>query len=270
MARAARELETLASQGLLLKRPVFFVPGWTGESAAAWLTPYTPRNTATKTWIDRTFRNAADYAVYVTFVEESPHCHSFCDFGRIVVEKIGGRRPCDCVGHSMGGLDIAAAIALCDPPLLNVKSFVTFGSPLRGTEWGEIRSKLGRLLPHLLNQAKSMDPDQPFIKQLRSPESLKRLLGRVEKLYCLYGTRDMAIRKGGRINYKDIDPTWQGTNPKTFKAKVRVIDIQGADHTGGLGITQDPRAILWLVRILGDLPLPEKRLNYGYLLRSAS
>jgi hypothetical protein len=144
---------------------------------------------------------------------------------------------------------------------------VTFGSPLRGTEWGEIKYKLGGLLPYLLDQAKSMDPDQPFIKQLRSPEALKRLLDRIERLSCLYGTQDMAIRKSGRISYKDIDPNWHGADPDAFKAKVRVIDIQGAQHTGPLGITQDPRAILWLVRILGDLPFPETPLNHGYLFR---
>ena len=268
MAQAARELETLAGQGLLLKRPVFFVPGWTGESSTAWLTPYTPRNTATKMWIDRIFRNATDYAVYVTLAEESPRCHSFCDFGQIVVEKIGERQPCDCVGHSMGGLDIAAAVALCHPPLLNVQHFIAFGSPLRGTEWGEIRAKLGGLLPHLLDQAKSMDPDQPFIKRLQSPESLQRLLSRVTHVYSLYGTRDMAVRRSPKLSYRNIDPNWQGADPEDFKKKVRVIDIQGAEHTGRLGITQDPRAVLWLVRILGDLPLPEVQLNHGYLFRS--
>ncbi len=273
MAQAIGELEALASQGLLLKRPVFFVPGWTGESSAAWLTPYTPRHIATKTWVDRIFRNAVDYTVYVTFTEESPRCHSFCDFGRIVVEKIGDRRPCDCVGHSMGGLDIAAAVALCDPPLLNVQNFVTFGSPLRGTEWGEIRVKLRRLfphlLPHLLDQAKSMDPDQPFIKRLRSPESLRRLLSRVQNVYSLYGTRDVAVRRSPKLSYKDLDPTWQGADPEVFKKKVRVIDIPGAEHTGRLGITQDPRASLWLVRVLGDLPLPTEQLNHGYIFRRA-
>lgn len=253
-----------------MKRPVFFVPGWTGESAMAWLAPYkTPRNTATKTWMDRIFRNATDYAVYVTLTQESPNCHSFCDFGQVVIEKIGDRQPCDCVGHSMGGLDIAAAIALCDPPLLNVNKFITFGSPLRGTEWGEIRAKLGGLLLYLLDQAKSMDPDQPFIKQLRSPEALQRLLNRVLNIYSLYGTRDMAVRRSPKLSYKDIDPNWQGADPDDFKKKVRVIDIQGAEHTGPLGITQDPRAVLWLVRILGDLPLPEENLNHGYLFRSS-
>ena len=273
IAQAVKELEALAGQGLLLKRPVFFVPGWTSESAVAWLQPYTPRNTPTKTWIDRIFRNAADCAVYVTLTEESPRCHSFYDFGQVVIEKIGARRPCDCVGHSMGGLDIAAAIALCEPPLLNVRNFIAFGSPLRGTEWGELRvtlrKLLPKLLPYLLDQAKSMDPDQPFIQRLRSPESLRRLLSRAQQIYSLYGTRDMAVRRSPKISYKDLDPNWQGADPEAFKQQVRVIDIPGAEHTGSLGITQDPRAILWLVKILGELPLPQAQLNHGYLFRSA-
>jgi len=268
--QALAQLDSLAGQGLALKRPVFFVPGWTDESAAAWLSPYTPRNTTTKTWIDRIFRNAAEYAVYVTFLDESPRCHSFCDFGPFVIGKIGERQPCDCVGHSMGGLDIAAAVALCDPPLQNVQNFVTFGSPLRGTEWGEVKYKLGGLSSYLLDQVKSMDPDQPFIKRLQSPESLQHLLSRVKNEYSLYGTRDMAVRRSPKLSYKDIDPNWQGADPEEFKKKVRVIDIQGAEHTGSLGITQDPRAILWLVRILGDLPLPEEKLNHGYVFRGIS
>jgi pimeloyl-ACP methyl ester carboxylesterase len=266
IAKAAKELEGIAQQGLKLKRPVFFVPGWTGEDSSTWLKPNTSRNIAPKIWIDRIFRNAADYVTYVDFVEESPRCHSFFDFGSVVTKKIGKRRPCDCVGHSMGGLDIAAAIALCEPPLLDVRRFVTFGSPLRGTELGGLRAKL-RGMAHILEQAKSMDPDQRFIKELRSPESLKRLLARTENLYSLYGSQDMAVRKSGRFDYRDIDPSWKGADPDAFKAKVRVIDIQGAEHTGLLGITQDPRAILWLVRILGDLPFPETPLNHGYLLR---
>ena len=78
----------------------------------------------------------------------------------------------------------------------------------------------------------------------------------------------MAVRRSPKLSYKDIDPNWQGADPEEFKKKVRVIDIQGAEHTGPLGITQDPRAVLWLIRILGDLPLPEEKLNHGYLFRN--
>ncbi len=85
---------------------------------------------------------------------------------------------------------------------------------------------------------------------------------------CLSGTRDMAIRRAGKIDYRDIDPSWKGAPPETFKQKVRVIDILGADHVGRFGVTQGPRAVLWLARILADLKLPEKKLNYGYLYRA--
>lgn len=264
---AEKELETLAESGLQLKRYVFFVPGWTGEDCACWLEPNTKRNVAIKTRMDRIFRNAGKLASYVDFVHESPQCYSFRDFGDVVRKKIGDRTPCDCVGHSMGGLDIAASVALSQPPLLNVRKFITFGSPLRGTELGGIRAKIGKLLPHIRAQAENMDPDHPHIKLLQSSPTLKLLLSRTEKIYCLYGGQDMAVGRSARIEFRDVDPGWRGAPPATFKEKVRGVLLEGATHTGSLGITQDPRAILWLVRILANLPLPEDKFNFGYLLK---
>ena len=111
---AADRLEELAKNKLELKRPVFFIPGWTDESCVCWMSPYLSRGMCMKEWVPRIIKNP-DLVNYVSFSnKESESCKSFFDFGDILKEKIWGRigkkTDFDSVGHSMGGLDAVAAI----------------------------------------------------------------------------------------------------------------------------------------------------------------
>ena len=270
---ALTELNRLAGLGLSLRRPVFFVPGWTGERCKAWTTPYTAKNQTAKSWVERIFQNAKSFCTYLNFQDDSPKCESFCDFGNVVRREIGDQTPCDCIGHSMGGLDIAAAIGMCHPPLLNVRNFITFGSPLRGTQFGDIAallSKLGvkKLEPYQETQARNMDPDHPMIRQLQSPAVLRRILENTDRIYCFYGSRDLAIQKAGKLELQDIEPAWKSAPPAAVAQKVRNILYQGVEHSGSAGITQDPRTVLNLVRVLANVPLPDPSYNHGFVVHN--
>src|SRR3989338_9393395 len=76
---AIAQLEQLTRTQPRLRRPVFFVPGWTDESNDNWIKPYDRRHTSAKQWVDRIFANP-DEAVFITFDDkESECCSSFLD-----------------------------------------------------------------------------------------------------------------------------------------------------------------------------------------------
>lgn len=126
--RALEKLSSLAGQGASLKRHVFFVPGWTGEEGKAWKEPY-PKllkgHGPVKSWIEKIVQNP-DRVTYVSYVDfssqESKNSRSFLDFGELLKARVrskiaGSQEPVDLIGHSMGGLDILAAITQGEPPL---------------------------------------------------------------------------------------------------------------------------------------------------------
>lgn len=88
---ALRKLEELTQNKAELKKPVFFVPGWTDESCVCWKTAYAKGYVPIKEWISRIAKNP-DVSEYITFTgKESEKCKSFFDFGDILKEKIWGR-----------------------------------------------------------------------------------------------------------------------------------------------------------------------------------
>ena len=104
---AVDRLEELAKNKLELKRPVFFIPGWTDEACVCWMTPYLKRGTCIKGWAPQIIKNF-DLIDYVSFSDkESQSCKSFLGFGDILKEKIwnkiGKKAEFDLVGHNMGG-----------------------------------------------------------------------------------------------------------------------------------------------------------------------
>src|SRR3989338_10480597 len=85
---ASDKLEDLVWNKLELKRPVFFIPGWTDETCVCWKSPYLKRDVCIKDWSKKVVKNP-DYINYVSFpVKESQSCKSFFDFGDILKEKI--------------------------------------------------------------------------------------------------------------------------------------------------------------------------------------
>lgn len=250
--KATEELERFVQAELAFERPVFFVPGWTDEANLCWTSPYVSGYTPVKKWISRITSNPelADYVIFSS--EESKDCYSFFDFAFYLKEKIwqkiGKKASLDIVAHSMGGLDAVVSI-IDDDPLLNVNSLITVATPHRGSEWGEFQScalvKIFRKShSHHVVQGVNLDPDQPFIPRINEPKAKGNLLRRVNKLYCLSGTRDIAVMKSAE--YNDV-----GLARDLYKQKVAVREpYLMARHSGRDGITQDPRAILEIIKIL--------------------
>lgn len=271
--KALNELNKLRKEKPSLKRPVFFVPGWTGEEGWAWLKPY-PKleegHLPIKHAIDDIFRNSK-IAECITFtVPESESCNSFLDFANILKGKIQAfirkNEEFDIVGHSMGGLDLVASITQGKDYLTNVYSCITVASPLKGTEFGELRPILGKLLPFLGDlpphheiQCKNLDPDRKPIQIINTLKSRENLLNRINKFYQFVGTRDMAVMRNAKLR-KD------GLELKFYREKIITEEIGGATHSGKTGITQDPRVVKKILQILlGRYQSP--KYNYGYIYR---
>ena len=73
---AADRLEELAKKKLELKRPVFFIPGWTDEACVCWMTPYLSRGTCMKEWVLKIIKNP-NLVNFVSFSnKESESCKS--------------------------------------------------------------------------------------------------------------------------------------------------------------------------------------------------
>lgn len=261
---AADKLAELAENKLELKRPVFFIPGWTDESCVCWMVPYSKRDTCIKEWAGKVVKNP-ELVTHVSFsAKESEGCKSFFDFGDILKEKIwdkiGRKADFDLVGHSMGGLDSVAAIVDDEDTLLNVNKLITVATPHQGSEFGELGPVVRKYASHHALQCSNLDPDQPAIKSINKTDVRERLLGRIGKLYCLMGTRDMAVMRSARFNKTKIDP-------KRYQEKVEIVEIDGATHSQKYGITQDPRVILGILKILFDIELEKPKYNYGYVYK---
>lgn len=263
---ALKELEELSRNKIELKRPVFFVPGWTDEGCVCWKTSYQKGYIPTKNWISKTVKND-DLANYVTFSDkETKACSSFLDFGDILKMKIwdaiGDKKQFDLIGHSMGGLDSAAAITDNIEPLNNVYNLITVATPHQGSELGEIGPIFRKYERHHALQCINLDPDQPAIKLINKPDVRKRLLDNIKKLYCLMGTRDMAVMRSARLNKEGIDKEF-------YKKKVDIIEFGGATHSQKYGITQDARVILAIINLLIGVEPEKPKYNYGYIYRKA-
>lgn len=259
--------EILSCKGKInLSRPVFFVPGWTDEFNACWMASYINSYVPIKRYIIRLFSNYEE-AFFITFSrKDSMSCKSFFDFSVILREKIrklASKAEFDLVGHSMGGLDSIAAIIDEKDPLVGVKNLITVATPHRGSELGELCQNHAirdwrKLKPHQVVQGVSLDPDQHPIQHINSIQNRRRLIGCIDKLYCMGGTRDMAVFGSSKFNTDDFTDA--------EKAKVEIlVQYGGATHCGRCGITQDARAIRDIFRILIGKPLEKPNFNFGKL-----
>lgn len=263
---ASDKLEDLVEAKLELKRPVFFIPGWTDENCVCWMTPYLKRDACVKEWVAKIVKNL-ELVNYISFsAKESETCSSFLDFGDIlktkIWDKIGKIQTFDLVGHSMGGLDSVAAITHPDDPLKNVNYLITLATPHQGSEWGEIGAKFGKRERYHTLQCVNLDPDQLPIQLINRLRKRMQLVERIKKLYCLMGTRDQAVMRSARFNKAGIDS-------KLYEKKVEILEIDGATHSQKYGITQDPRTILAVLKILLDIEIEKPKYNYGYLYKKS-
>ncbi len=263
---ALEEIRSNIGKGKL-SRTVFFVPGWTDEFSTCWMNPYLPYSTYVpiKRHVARLYQNY-DLCSFVTFsARDSRSCKSFIDFGKILKEKIrkvpGGLKSFDVVGHSMGGLDTIAAILDESDPLEGVNYFITAATPHRGSFWGDackipIVQKRRKLKPHQIIQGENLDPDHKPIQYINRVDNRARFLKSIKRLYCLGGTRDTAVFSSSYFDTTGLTPDLQ--------AKVELVErYDGARHAGAGGITQDPRCMRDVLRVLMGKPLDRPQFNYG-------
>ena len=110
-----------------------------------------------------------------------------------------------------------------------------------------------------LEQAKSMAMDSPDIKAINEKKSWLTLTERIERFFIFMGLKDMAVQNTPEVDKEDIPD-------EIFRAKFKVIQTTGTEHTGRHGITQDPRIQLPLLSALCGRELKDE-FNYGYLVR---
>lgn len=173
--------------------------------------------------------------------------------------------PINLIGHSMGGLDIRAAILDDEEPGLNIKNVITVGTPNNGTgEAGlfgirSIRDLFRRfkgLKPYQIAQGHSMFSKGKFIQSVNTLKNRLKLLNRIEKFYVFMGLRDAVVKGSPKLNLDGI--------VEDIRKKVKVIQTSSADHSGKDGITQDPRIFLPIIKVLCGIEL-EDNFNYGYI-----
>lgn len=262
---ALAQLNAWKQDKITLKRPVFFVPGWTDENCKCWtLGEYD--KIPIKHWINEITESSSG-AHYITFIEETINCKSFLDFGEVLKTKIwniiGKYAEFDIVGHSMGGLDTRAAITQGEP-LLNINKCLTVATPhqgdhLGGLNWWLIRHGFKAMSAYRAEQGKNLDPDYSPIKLINQIENRKLFLERINKLYQFKGTRDFCVKGSAIMRDDGIE--------SLYKEKKEEITVEGANHTGKIGICQDPRAIFTIIKILLDIELPKPDFNYGYVYK---
>ena len=268
---ALSKLNGFKENKMRLKYPVFFVPGWTDEICSVWKEPYGGKQ-CIKQWLSEVAINP-DLAQYIPFIEETSRCKNFLDFGEVLKNKIwqsiGKNQMFDLVGHSMGGLDIRAAITQGVDPLLNCRYCITVATPNCGDNFGGIQNFFAKhfrrlmqaiknMPSHQIEQGKYLDPDYPPIKQLNSLENRKLFLRNVSKLYELKGTEDFLVQGSAFIDKTGME--------SLFKEKVTAIPIDGCEHVGVKGITLDPRTIAVIIYVLCGIDLKlQLAMNYGTL-----
>lgn len=252
---ALAQLKSWTQKPVALKRPVFFVPGWTDDINKGWTIPYTKSNISMEEWGDRIFSNP-NWAYYLNFSKaDSEACDSFLDYSKILRERVrrllGKSEDFDILGHSMGGLTVRAAVIDDEDPLLGVNHCVLVAVPNEGSEWGglckaHVIRDPRKLTDAQVTQGVNMDPDHAIIRSINTIELKRLFLKNINRLYTIRGWKDTAVFSSSRFQYKGMEGEFPG--------KATEINYDGTSHTGRNGITQDVRVIADVVRVLVGLP----------------
>jgi len=248
----------MAESSTTFSRPVFFVPGWAGEAGDCWTDAYAnspKRHAPARAWVEQIVPPANRTAMvrYLSFtLAQSKACQSFLDFGPILKAKIRAAvapgTPIDLVCHSMGSLDAIAAVTQPPAPLLDVVNLVAAASPLQGIFYGKLVQPIDTLLPFVAwqpqhyTQVRNMDYLLPPIQLINTLETRRLLLERVGAFHGLEGTQDAVVMRSARLKTDGLD--------QQARSRVHHRQIAGATHTGAAGVTQDPRTIREIFRIL--------------------
>jgi hypothetical protein len=261
-AAALATLERWQERPLTLRRPVYFVPGWTDESGeSAWY--------RMSRWVPEVCANAATRAWFVRFVRDRgtgpPEHEDFVRFG-IDLARLVSADPAvategvDFVCHSMGGLDALAAIGLLEErpeervaPVRGTRNLVALDTPFRG-----FAAARNRLLGSIANarrqgdlavasQLAAMRADSLRIAQVWRARN--RFLGSVEAFWPRG-----ADNWSGLIEVPHESASFGG--PADFDESLRpryrgYRSWPGTSHSGkAAGVTNDLRAVVEVLEIL--------------------
>lgn len=281
---------------LRLKRPVFLVSGWTDQACLCWTEPYTEGGGARRLGWEYTIQDwagkivdPADHGkvVFIKNVEDENNLQikrfisgprkgkiraatwggdatgkyeNFFQFSELLKSKIRatGSGEYDLIGHSMGGLDIIAAVLLDrqvdqepevqrfikTPPLEGTHHIITVSTPFRGSPAAGLvkNTRVDEIfMPNwsqgIRKQSEAMAPDSSFIKIITHSERQRRLIPKVSGSVHTFGSQnDRAVPDSCRM----ID----GANNHL------AADFGLAQHSQRMGIPQDPRTALGIFRIL--------------------
>ena len=259
-ATALKQLNAWIAHPLTLQRPTYFVPGWRDEDGACW--------TRMEAWVRRVCVNATTHAHFLQFQADTsakpPPYEDFLDFADDVAQMVHADtdttgQPVDFVCHSMGGLDVFAALtligsepALTTPVLTNARTVITFDTPFRG--FGSAKSKVF----------------QDFVKKTRKDPWVLLQLGAMEKdskrITAVWNARNEFLRKleafyaRGADNYDGVLEVTHDSasfgDPPDFEPALRpryheYVAYRDTSHSGlPNGVTNDPRAIVDTMRLL--------------------
>lgn len=266
------ELSSHKKNKLILEYPTFFVPGWTGENSATWLQPYEIKKSnkfyepkyskfyrPIFDWINEIVENSKDAHPVMFTEEETSKSLDFIALGKYLKRKIFEivkNAPINLVGHSMGGLDIRAAILDDDKYTLNVKTVITLGTPHNGTAeagllylptFKRLVKKMAGWPSHHIAQGYSMFYKSIFIQQINTTDNRLKFLNSVSKFYDFMGLEDLVVKDSPKLNLEGIGDS--------MRSKVETFQVAMAKHSGEAEITKDPRVILPILKILSGIEL---------------
>lgn len=272
-----------------LKRDVFFVHGWSDEANVGWTYPYVEtsdedRNPnwkySIKDWIDEKVINK-ERAHYIKLVkdeqkikierdkrgkisvdidgDETYYYESFFEFAELLKEKVESVRTTDeidLVGHSMGGLDAVAAIAVDKkqdstkaikrPCLKDVNLLITVATPHQGSPCAKLSdTKLDKILlrksDYIRKQGRNMDIKSSFMQLINRTDIRNQLLQRISFMHMFGGGSDPVVP---RACYKINTIGLKVKNYKIYPA------IYRATHSQVMGITQRPETSYEIFKLL--------------------
>jgi hypothetical protein len=271
-ARARDRLWEWTERPLILRRRVYFVPGFTDEDGlSCWGEPGS-RASCFASQLPEVCANPG-LATFVDFRRDgaAPRYENFIRFGAHLARLVAADRAAapagapagvDLVCHSMGGLDSLAAIALLDdypeldaPPLASVRNVIPFDTPFLG---------FAAASNPLFGKLKRMQrPDEPWLtSQLLAMETRSLRIAEVAQARDRFLDRVGAFwprgadNTGGLIEVPHESASFGEPEEFARAGRERYRGYRAwedTSHSGAKGLTRDPRAIVEVLEILaGD------------------
>lgn len=283
-----------------IERDLFVVHGWGDEANVCWTYPYTEQEGdcplgwkySFKEWAEEKILNHKERVHFVKLVKDEGNAQilfdrkknvkevtlgkdgiydktyfyvSFFQFAELLKEKIKEKKKTskiDVLCHSMGGLDIVAAVAIdpedddkdviVSPSLKCVNKLITVATPHRGSPMADLSNKevvkliLGKN-DYISKQGENMSPKFPFIQLINTLKIRRRVLERISELHIFGGGADIVVPTTHDYYRFDVS----GLNKAIVKQKIKeYAPLALAAHSQVCGITQDPRLLYSVFEIL--------------------